>query len=152
MKNIPKITNVQKLRRFFVGAHKLKKVNNLFFFFNLNVNKLMISYVGFFSLESKVVFYNQLFSVEKTLKKKLPKKIKIINNLPLVNAYTMKPSGVRMGKGKGVVKKYYGIIQKNSIFFEFFFNKPIEFYKFFLVYNEVKTKLPLRFKLKFLNY
>ena len=85
-------------------------------------------------------------------RKKLPKKIKIMVNVPIVNAYTSKPSGIRMGKGKGAIKKYYGIVQKGNIFFEFYFKKPIEFFKYQLVYKELLTKLPLKFKLKFLNY
>lgn len=155
LKNTPKITSLQKLRRHLVLTMNLKKQKNTFKKYSLTstkLNSLYYGYMGFVAKEDALVYYAELFSVLKQLKKVFPKKIKVINKVALVNAQTAKSSGIRMGKGKGAIKRYYAIIKKDSIFFEIYFADIIPAYVMDRLFNEVKTKLSFQFFYKFLNY
>lgn len=155
VKHVPKVTYINKIRRFFVL--KRGKVNNVskYYFFNMvafKLSKLFFSCIGIMALQNRIVFFKELFAMEKQLKKLFPKKIKLLMKVPLVNSFTEKSLGVRMGKGKGVHKKYYGVVLKNMVFLEIIYNKVMwrDLYK--NIVNEGISKLSFKAKIKLLKY
>jgi len=93
--------------------------------FNVNVKSSSSSFnlvqyytMGLAILDDCEVFYNQLFSVFKVLKKYFKKRALIKFNVSLQIPFTKKSVSARMGKGKGQRKGFKAVLKKGTIIFE----------------------------------
>jgi ribosomal protein L16/L10AE len=95
-------------------------------------------------LDNVVLYYNQVFSLFKILRKYFKKRVKIKFNLSLFYPYTKKSVTSRMGKGKGPRRGFKTVLKKGLIIVEFGNVSDLEA---FLVFNQCKCKLPVNVKL-----
>lgn len=90
---------------------KLKKKN----FYSIN---LVFFFIGLKALHSGYLKSKELELIKSFLKKNLKKNFKINFRGFSFLALTSKPSGVRMGKGKGEISEWVAPIKKGQILFE----------------------------------
>jgi len=121
---------------------------------NLQRNKQILTHlpIGLVALENKRLTYNQAFSLIKTLKKGLQKKLLIYNRISLNRPYTEKPIALRMGKGKGNLVGWYCFLKKGDILLEFSLKSRTDNIDLNFHLNNVGVKLPLKVKMVRLYY
>lgn len=81
--------------------------------------KLVNGNIGIISKQAGILYPFQLNTLRNALKRKLKKKGKIWFRVSPNHAKTKKPIGVRMGKGKGSISKYFCFIRPLQIICEF---------------------------------
>jgi large subunit ribosomal protein L16 len=106
MKNQPKQTKYKKIRK-----GKLVK-------FEFKANKLIFGDIGLKAVESGIISYQQIEAARQAIVKKIKRKgkiwIRIFPDLPI----TSKPTGVRMGKGKGQISHWGARVRGGTVLFE----------------------------------
>ena len=89
------------------------------------------------------LFYNQLFSVFKVLKKYFKKRALIKFNVSLQIPYTKKSVSARMGKGKGQRKGFKAVVKKGTLLFEL---GNVNFMEGYNVLVQCSKRLPVKTK------
>lgn len=127
----PKQTKYKKTRK-----GKLQK-------FEFKSNKLKFGNAGLKALESGLINARQIEAARKVIVRKMKRKgkiwISIFPNIPI----TSKPTGVRMGKGKGQVSHWAARVRGGTTLFE------IAGSNFSIILNALKSggnKLPVKTK------
>lgn len=132
MFNGPKQTKYKKTRK--------GKLNKLEF----KSNNLKFGTVGLKAVESGFINARQIEAARKAIVRKMKRKgkiwIKIFPDIPI----TSKPTGVRMGKGKGQVSYWAARVRGGTVLFE------ISGLNFNTIFSALKTgsaKLPIKTKI-----
>ncbi len=132
MLNGPKQTKYKKIRK-----GKLKRLE-------FKANCLQFGTYGLKAAESGIINSRQIEAARQAISRKIKRKgkiwIKIFPDLPI----TSKPTGVRMGKGKGQLSHWGSRVTKGNIIIE------ICGINFNLIYSALKTggaKLPIKTKI-----
>lgn len=90
---------------------KLKK-------FELKTNKLIFGNLGLKAIESGIINFRQIEAARQVISRKTKKKakiwIKVFSNLSI----TAKPTGIRMGKGKGEFSNLSARVSSGSVLIE----------------------------------
>jgi len=132
MYNGPKQTKYKKTKK-----GKLKKLE-------FKTNKLKFGTVGLKAAESGIINSRQIEAARQAIARKIKRKgkiwIKIFPDLPI----TLKPTGVRMGKGKGQVSYWGARISGGTILFEVC---GVNFNSVFLALKTGGAKLPIKTKI-----
>ena len=132
MKNGPKQTKYKKTRK-----GKLKK-------FEFKSNSLKFGTVGLKALESGTINSKQIEAARQAISRKIKRIgkiwIKIFPDLPI----TSKPTGVRMGKGKGQVSYWGAKINGGTVMFELC---GVPFKTAYLALKTGGAKLPIKTKI-----
>jgi large subunit ribosomal protein L16 len=81
-------------------------------------SKLNFGKFGLKALESGSLNLKQIESARKVITKKTERQSKIWIKISFNYVLTKKPSGTRMGKGKGKITFFYAKVKKGSIIFE----------------------------------
>jgi len=106
MLNVPKQTKYKKTKK-----GKLKKLE-------FKSNKLIFGTIGIKAKEAGIISARQIESARQAIVRKLKRKgkvwLKIFPDVPI----TKKPTGVRMGKGKGQVSHWVAKVSGGTILFE----------------------------------
>jgi large subunit ribosomal protein L16 len=112
--------------------------------FEFKSNKLIFGTIGLKASESGIIHYKQIEAARQALVRKIKRKgkvwIRIFPDLPI----TSKPTGVRMGKGKGQVSYWGARVRGGTVLFE------VCGVNFKTVINALKTggaKLPIKTKI-----
>ena len=106
MLNGPKQTKYKKTRK-----GKLKKLE-------FKSNKLIFGTIGLKSIEAGIINSRQIESARQAIVRKLKRKGKIwIKIFPDISI-TKKPTGVRMGKGKGQISHWGARVRGGTVLFE----------------------------------
>ena len=106
MLNGPKQTKYKKTRK-----GKLKKLE-------FKSNKLIFGTIGLKSVEAGIINSRQIESARQAIARKLKRKGKIwIKIFPDISI-TKKPTGVRMGKGKGQISHWGARVRGGTVLFE----------------------------------
>lgn len=132
MFNGPKQTKYKKTRK-----GRLKK-------FEFKSNKLTFGTIGLKATESGIISSRQIEACRKAIVRRIKRKgkiwIKIFPDLPI----TSKPTGVRMGKGKGQISHWAARIRGGTVLFE------VAGLNFSSIVSALKTggaKLPVKTKI-----
>jgi large subunit ribosomal protein L16 len=106
MLNGPKQTKFKKTKK-----GKLKKLE-------FKSNKLIFGTIGLKAAESGIISYKQLEAARQAITRKIKRKgkvwIRIFPDLPI----TSKPTGIRMGKGKGELSHWSARVSGGTTLFE----------------------------------
>jgi large subunit ribosomal protein L16 len=112
--------------------------------FEFKSNDLKFGIVGLKAVESGIINARQIEAARQAIVRKLKRKgkiwIKIFPDLPI----TSKPTGVRMGKGKGQVSHWGARIRGGTVIFE------VTGLNFSTIFSALKTggaKLPIKTKI-----
>ena len=132
---------------------KFKKYHKINYFFIVTLEKKNFYITnGEYALQclnNGKIQFKQIEATRRTIKRGLNKLgkiwIKIFTNIPV----TKKPLAVRMGKGKGNISHWVGILKKGQIIFEI---SGLTFNKAKFLLNKSKTKLPIKTKIIKLFY
>lgn len=111
--------------------------------------KLIYGNFGVISAVTTIFTLNQMETIRIMLRRNLGKKTKIWLHLKKKKPITKKPTGIRMGKGKGSIDSYIYIIQEDEILLEIKTSKK----KLPLIIQSLKKtnrKINLKFKLIYL--
>lgn len=120
----------------------IKKNNNNY---TLYLNNFKYGFYGFKTLNTKVLYKKHFENLNKNLLRILKKKGTFIFQKFPFYTITKKPSGLRMGGGKGKVETWYSYITSGSIFLEiesFLTLEQLKSSMYFIYY-----KFPLKFKI-----
>lgn len=86
--------------------------------FEFKANKLKFGEIGLKAAESGIINYKQIEAARQTISRKTKRKckiwIKIFTDLPI----TSKPTGIRMGKGKGQLSHWGARVRGGTVLFE----------------------------------
>jgi large subunit ribosomal protein L16 len=128
----PKQTKYKKTRK-----GRLKK-------FEFKSNKLTFGTIGLKAIESGIISARQIEASRKAIVRRIKRKgkiwIKIFPDLPI----TSKPTGVRMGKGKGQISHWAARVRGGTVLFE------VSGVNFSAIISALKTggaKLPVKTKI-----
>jgi large subunit ribosomal protein L16 len=107
-------------------------------------NKLTFGNVGLKAAESGIISSKQIEAARQAIVRKIKRKgkvwIKIFPDLPI----TSKPTGIRMGKGKGAVSHWGARVRGGTVLFEIC---GINFSTVFLALRTGGAKLPIKTKI-----
>lgn len=112
--------------------------------FEFKANKLVFGTVGLKAVESGLISSRQIESARQAIVRKIKRKgkiwIRIFPDLPI----TSKPTGVRMGKGKGQISHWSARVRSGTVLFEIC---GINFNTAITALKTGGAKLPLRTKI-----
>lgn len=107
-------------------------------------NKLTFGTIGLKSAESGIINSKQIEAARQAIVRKIKRKgkvwIKIFPDLPI----TSKPTGTRMGKGKGAVSHWSARVRGGTVIFEIC---GINFNTVFIALKTGGAKLPIKTKI-----
>lgn len=98
---------------------------------------------GLVVMEDTFLYYNQLFTLYRLLKKNFKKNCYLKINVSCVLPYTKKPVSARMGKGKGAWKGFKGFIRKGSFLLEL---GEVSEKQMQIVLDQCSRRLPVKVK------
>lgn len=108
---------------------------------NHSSNLLLSGDFGFFSLSNKLLTKEQLECCRVIIRRELKKKGFLLIRCNFSTPITSKPTGVRMGKGKGAIDKYITFIHTYDCLFEL---KSIPIFLAVKLLNKISYKLPIK--------
>jgi len=112
--------------------------------FEFKSNKLKFGTIGLKACEAGILNSRQIEAARQSIAKKTKRKakvwIKIFPDLPI----TSKPTGVRMGKGKGQVSHWGARVRGGTVLFEVC---GANFSTIFLALKTARAKLPIKTKI-----
>lgn len=112
--------------------------------FEYKANKLTFGTVGLKAVESGLISARQIEASRKAIVRRIKRKgkiwIKIFPDLPI----TSKPTGVRMGKGKGQISHWAARVRGGTVLFEI---KGLNFSTIFSALKTGGAKLPIKTKI-----
>lgn len=117
------------------------KINHL----EPSMGHLSFSYYGLIVKKDTFLYYNQIFTLYRILKKNLKKNCYIRFNISCVLPYTKKPVSARMGKGKGAWKGFNVFLRKGTCLLEVGYKKDDIILNFIL--QECSKRLPVNVKI-----
>jgi large subunit ribosomal protein L16 len=107
-------------------------------------NKLIFGDIGLKAAESGIINAKQIESARQAIVRKIKRKgkiwIRIFPDLPI----TSKPTGVRMGKGKGQISYWGARVRKGTVLFEIC---GVNLNTVLLALRTGKAKLPIKTKI-----
>lgn len=108
---------------------------------NSSSNLLLSGNIGFVSLSNGVLTKEQIECCRVIIRRELKKKGFLLIRCNFLIPLTSKPTGVRMGKGKGAIDKYINFVHIYDCLFEL---NSIPIYLAVKLLNKISYKLPIK--------
>ena len=105
--------------------------------------------VSIIALERGFIEKNTMESVRRVITRELSRSGKINIPLSFSSPVTSKPSGIRMGKGKGKISKYIARVSSGTILLEIFTSNSTTAIK---ALSKALYKLPIKAKIRCKNF